>query len=68
MKFNQVVSIDLKQYKNKWIIYLTDIVMRFTCTDFVKNKCKETIVSKIIQLWLLIVEAATFLMDNRGEC
>ena len=37
-------------------------------TDFVENNCKETIVSKIIQLWLSMFGAAsTFLMDNGGE-
>ena len=35
---------------------------------FVENTCRETILSKIIQLWLLIFGAAnTFLMDNGGE-
>ena len=35
---------------------------------FVENTCRATILSKIIQLWLLIFGAAnTFLMDNGGE-
>ena len=44
MKFNQVVSIDFKQYKNKWIIYLylsiyytTDVATRCTRADFAEN-------------------------------
>ena len=68
MKFNQVVCMDLKQYKNKWIIYLTDVVTRYIRADFLENNCKETIVGKIIQLWLSIFGAAnTCLMDNGGE-
>ena len=48
MKLNQVGRIDLKKYKNKWIIYLIDVVTRYTRATFVENKFKETIVSKII--------------------
>ena len=59
---------DLKQYKNKWIIYLTDVVTRYIRADFLENNCKETIVGKIIQLWLSIFGAAnTCLMDNGDE-
>ena len=40
----------------------------YTSADFVESNCKETIVSKINQLWLLIFGAAnTFLTDNGGE-
>ena len=40
----------------------------YTSADFVQSNCKETIVSKINQLWLLIFGAAnTFLTDNGGE-
>ena len=48
MKLNQVVTFDLKKYKNKWIIYLIDVVTRYNRANFVENKFKETIVSKII--------------------
>ena len=48
--------------------YLVDVITRCTVNDFVENNCKETTVSKAIQLWLSIFGAAdTFLMDNGGE-
>ena len=68
MKFNEVVSIDLKERNGKHILYLIDMVTRYTRADFVKSKEKHVVISKIIELWLPIFGAAkTFHMDNRGE-
>ena len=47
---------------------MTEVVTRYTRTAFIKNKTKETVVEKIIELWLPLVDAAdVFLMDNGGE-
>ena len=68
MKFNQIVSMDLKQWKDRWIIYMIDVVTRYTRASFINNKKKETIIAKVIELWLAIFGAPnTFLMDNGGE-
>lgn len=68
MKFNEVVSIDLKERNGKHIIYMMDMVTRYTRADFVKSKDKHVVISKIIELWLPIFGAATtFHMDNGGE-
>jgi len=68
MKFNEVVSIDLKQRNGKWIIYLIDMVTRYTRAAFVPSKEKQVIVSKILELWIPIFGAAkAFHMDNGGE-
>ena len=67
MKFNEVVSIDLKQRNGKWIIYLIDMVTRYTRADFVQSKDKHVIVAKILELWIPIFGAAnTFHLDNGG--
>ena len=50
IRFNQVVSIDLKQYRKNGF-YLIDVVTRYIRVAFFGNNCKETIVSIIIQLW-----------------
>ena len=48
INFNQVVSIELKQNKSKWI-YLTDLLNKLNLT-LVTINVKEVVVSKIIQL------------------
>ena len=54
--------------KTNRFIYLIDVITRYIRDDFAENNCKETIVSKIIQLWLSTFGAPnTFLMDNGGE-
>ena len=54
---NNIVRIDLKQRKDKLIIHMI---------AFIKNKTKETVVEKIIELWLPLF-ADIFLMNNDGE-
>ena len=49
MKFNNIVSIDLKQCKDKLIIYMIDVVTQHTRAAFIKNKTKETVVEKILK-------------------
>ena len=67
MKFNQIVSIDLKQ-RNKLIIYMIDVITGYVRAAFIENKCKKTVISKVVELWLSISGAAElFLMDNGGE-
>ena len=68
MKFNEVVSLDLKYRNGKWILYMIDMVTRFTRATYVEDKTKETVVNKIIELWMPLFGAPrTFHMDNGGE-
>ena len=62
-----MVSIDLKERNGRFILYMIDVVTRYTRAIFIKSK-KEVIVDMIIQLWMSIFRAANmFLMDNGGE-
>ena len=38
MKFNEVVSLDIKVRKDGYILYMIDMVTRFTRATFLKNK------------------------------
>ena len=68
MRFNQVVSLDLKEWKGQYILYLIDMVTRYTRAHFIPNKRKETVVNKIIELWLPLFGAPDqFYSDNGGE-
>ena len=68
MKFNFVVSLDLKERNGCWILYMIDMVTRYTRAKFVPNKKKETIVATIIELWISLFGApSTLYSDNGGE-
>ena len=63
-----MVSIDLKERNGRLILYIIDVVTRYTRAIFIKSKKKEVIVDMIIQLWMSIFGAANmFLMDNDSE-
>ena len=47
---------------------MIDVVTHYIRASFIKNKQKDTVVAKVIEMWLSIFGAATtFLMDNGGE-
>ena len=60
MKFNQIVRIDLKPRKDKLIIYIIDVVTRYTRAAFIENKSKETVSSKVIEFWLSILQLSFY--------
>ncbi len=53
-RFNQVVSMDLKEVEKgkTWILHLVDNATRYTAAAIIHTKKKETIVKKIFQIWL----------------
>ena len=52
-RFNQVVSMDLKEIgKGSWILHLVDNATRYTAATLINSKKKEVIVKKIFQIWL----------------
>ena len=68
MRFNNVVSLDLKEWENGHILYLIDMITRFTRAQFVPDKKKETVIGKILELWVSIFGAPLmFYSDGGGE-
>lgn len=66
MKFNHTISIDLKHKNGKLIIYMINVVTRYTRAAFIENKCTETVISKVIVV-IHIWSTELFLMDNEGN-
>ena len=66
MNFNHIISIDLKHKNGKLIIYMINVVTRYTRAAFIENKCTETVISKVIVV-IHIWSAELFLMDNEGN-
>ena len=69
--FNDVVSLDLKEWKANQIyfLHLTDMATRFTRSGIIYSKDPKVIVEKVIELWLGtgLGPPRKFLADNGGE-
>ena len=66
--FNETVAMDLKQFKNVYILHLIDHATRFSVGAIIRSKHKEVIINKIFRHWLaLFVTPNLFLSDNGGE-
>ena len=71
-KFNQLVAMDLKEFKYKskkhWILHLIDIASRYSVGRLINNKCKETITKMIFEMWIgYFGRPKKFMTDNGGE-
>lgn len=67
--FNEVVSMDLKSWRNgRWILYLIDVWSRYTQAVFINRKKPSDVIDNIMNQWI-----GTFgvmdeiLSDNGGE-
>ena len=66
--FNQRLSVDLKIWGDKYILYMIDVFTRFTVGEVIKNKQPETIVNKIMRHWVKYFGIMGGLIsDNGGE-
>ena len=67
-EFNEVVAMDLKQYKGKLILHLVDLCTRLSAAVFIPNKKASTIVKSLFQTWICIYGSPIkFMSDNGGE-
>ena len=66
--FNQRVAIDLKKWKNKWILHMVDMWSRYTMSVFVNRKVSSGIIDRIMEFWIGVFGVPRALMsDNGGE-
>ena len=66
--FNQLLSVDLKIWKDKYILYMIDVFTRFTVGEIIYNKQPETIVKTIMRQWIKYFGIMGGLIsDNGGE-
>ena len=67
-EFNQIVAMDLKQWKDEWILHMVDMYSRYTVSVFVSRKDSVSILSAVINNWVkyfgVMQEIFT---DNGGE-
>ena len=67
-QFNDIVSMDLKQWSYQdgiWLLHLIDHATRASCVIRYKNR--EVVIGEIFKIWIRIFgTAGKFLMDNGG--
>lgn len=68
--FNQVVAIDIKEYKkgDKYFLHMVDMATRFSKSCVTKSKKPKEIVEKVTEIWLGtdLGVSVKFLCDNNG--
>ena len=47
--FNETVAMDIKQFRNVYILHLIDHATRFSVAAIIHSRCKEVIISKIFK-------------------
>merc|ERR1712002_770444 len=67
--FNEIVTLDLKQFGNKYVLWCIDSFTRFIQGKLLKNKKAETVLNAINECWNLPfgIPAVGFYADNGME-
>ena len=68
-KFNQIVSMDLKQYKDKnndYILYLVDLFSRLTVGSFIQGKNPSLVGEVIMEKWIANFGRMEMIHSDRG--
>ena len=67
--FNEVVTLDLKTFGSKHILWIIDSFSRCVQGKIFQNKRVETIVKAVMDMWILCfgIPSVGFYMDNGGE-
>ena len=67
-KFNESVEMDIKYCENHLVLHLIDHATRFSSAAIIRSKHKDTIISKVFQIWIFIFgPPKQILTDNSGE-
>ena len=72
MKFNQVVTLDLKEFKKRseekyrYILYIIDMHTRLVAAAFIPNKRPEMVGKEILSKWIAVFGVMESLHAVRG--
>ena len=67
-QFNDVVCMDLKEWKSKYILYLIDYHTRYTQAIFIDRKLATVVIDSIMIVWVSVFGVMKRLLsDNGGE-
>ena len=67
--FNEIVTLDLKQFGDKYVLWCIDAFTRFIQGKLLKNKKAETVLNAINECWNLPfgIPAVGYYTDNGTE-
>ena len=69
--FNEVVAMDLKEWKKGeiYFLHLIDVATRYGRSTVIYNKQGRTVIDKVIEMWIGtgVGSPEKFLADNGGE-
>ena len=67
--FNEVVTLDLKEFGSKYVLWMIDSFSRFIVGKLLSNKKADTIIQAIMDSWCMCVGFPSygFFADNGGE-
>lgn len=67
-KFNEKVAMDLKQWKDRYILHIIDMWSRYTVSIFIERKKPSNIIDALMTQWIGKFGVMGALMtDNGGE-
>ena len=67
-QFNELIAMDLKLIKGKWVLHCIDYLTRFSAAHVVKSKDPNEIIEKFFMIWVSIFgPPQRILSDNGGE-
>ena len=67
--FNEVVTLDLKEFRSKYVLWMIDLFTRFIQGKLIPNKKADTIINALTDSWCMSVgfPSQGFFADNGGE-
>ena len=67
--FNEVVTLDLKEFGSKYVLWMIDSFSRFIVGKLLSNKKVDTIIQAIMDSWRMSLRFPSygFFVDNGGE-
>ena len=67
--FNEVVTLDLKEFRSKYVLWIVDSFTRFIQGKLINNKRADTIIQALTDTWCMNVgfPSKGFFADNGGE-
>jgi hypothetical protein len=68
-RFNEKVCIDLKKWRDRWILHMIDMWSRFSVSVFISRKQPSEVIDKIMTCWIgsAFGVMESLLSDNGGE-
>ena len=66
--FNEKVTMDLKQWNQRWILHIIDMWSRYTVSVFIDRKKSSNVLNALMQRWIAVFGIMGSVMtDNGGE-